>query len=149
MTLTAESHAGLTTGLTTGLYIDGAWIEAAETFEDLNPATGELLVEVASGSAQDIDSAVRAARSALEGAWAATPGAARGALLNKLADLVERDAAELARLEALDVGKPVGQPGMLDVPNAVGADVVAEWPVGRRGLGRADVSAEVVGHVRA
>lgn len=115
MTLTAEPNAGLTAGL----YIDGAWIEAVETFDDLNPATGELLVKVASASAQDIDRAVSAARAALEGAWGATPGVARGALLNKLADLVERDAAELARLEALDVGKPVGQPGMLDVPNAV------------------------------
>ena len=115
MTLTAEPNAGLTTGL----YIDGAWTEAADTFDDINPATGELLVRVASGSADDIDRAVNAARAALEGAWGATSGVARGALLYRLADLVERDAAELARLEALDVGKPVGQPGMLDVPNAV------------------------------
>ena len=115
MTLTAEPNAGFTTGL----YIDGAWTEAVETFDDVNPATGALLVKVASGSAEDVDRAVRAARAALDGAWGATPGVARGALLNKLADLVERDAAELARLEALDVGKPVGQPGMLDVPNAV------------------------------
>lgn len=115
MTITA----GPETGLTTGLFIDGAWSAAAETFVDLNPSTGELLVEVSSGTAADIDRAVRAARAALEGAWAATPGVARGALLNRLADLVERDAAELARLEALDVGKPVGQPGMLDIPNAV------------------------------
>ena len=43
----------------------------------------------------------------------------RGALLNRLADLVERDGDQLARLEAIDIGKPVGQPAMLDVPNAV------------------------------
>ncbi|KRC46442.1 MULTISPECIES: phenylacetaldehyde dehydrogenase StyD [unclassified Nocardioides] len=115
MTITA----GPESGLTTGLFIDGAWSHAQDTFADLNPATGELLAEVSSGSAADIDRAVVAARAALEGAWGATPGVARGALLHRLADLVERDAAELARLEALDVGKPVGQPGMLDIPNAV------------------------------
>ncbi|KRB80110.1 betaine-aldehyde dehydrogenase [Nocardioides sp. Root190] len=115
MTLTVEPA----TGFTTGLYIDGAWSKAEESFDDTNPATGELLVKVASASVSDVDRAVVAARRALEGAWAQTPGAARGALLNRLADLVERDAAELARLEALDVGKPVGQPGMLDIPNAV------------------------------
>lgn len=115
MTLTAEPNAEITTGL----YIDGAWSDATESFDDLNPATGELLVKVASGSAEDIDRAVRAARAALDGAWGSTSGVARAGLLNRLADLIERDANELACLEALDVGKPVAQPGMLDVPNAV------------------------------
>ncbi|KQY55720.1 betaine-aldehyde dehydrogenase [Aeromicrobium sp. Root495] len=105
--------------LTTNLLIDGEWVEAAETFDDLNPADGSLLARVAAGSAADVDRAVRAARAALDGAWGATPGVARGALLNKLADLVERDAAIIARLEALDIGKPVAQPGMLDIPNTV------------------------------
>ncbi|MCR6483661.1 aldehyde dehydrogenase family protein [Amycolatopsis sp. OK19-0408] len=115
MTLTADPG----TGFTTGLFIDGAWTDAAATFDDLNPATGELLTRVADASAEDVDRAVGAARAALEGAWGDTPGVARGRLLNKLADLVERDAPELARLEALDIGKPAGQPAMLDVPNAV------------------------------
>ncbi|KOX12650.1 phenylacetaldehyde dehydrogenase StyD [Nocardiopsis sp. NRRL B-16309] len=115
MTTTAES----VTAFTTGLYIDGVWATAAETFDNLNPATGELLVKVSSGSAEDIDRAVQAARTALDGVWAETTGVARGRLLNRLADLIERDAAEFARLEALDVGKPVGQPGILDVPNTV------------------------------
>lgn len=47
-------------------------------------------------------------------------GVERGKILNRVADLIERDADLLARLEALDVGKPIGQPGMLDVPNAAG-----------------------------
>lgn len=115
MTLTADTR----TGFTTGLFIDGAWTDAAATFEDLNPATGEVLARVADASAEDVDRAVRAARAALEGAWGETPGVARGHLLNKLADLVERDAQELARLEALDIGKPAGQPAMLDVPNTI------------------------------
>lgn len=60
-----------------------------------------------------------AARAQLEGEWGALPGAARGQILHRIAYLIERDAEKLATLEALDVGKPVGQPQMLDVPNAV------------------------------
>lgn len=106
-------------GMTTQLFINGVWSDAAETFDDLNPATGEVLVKVANGSAEDIGRAVGAARTVLDGEWSSTPGAARAALLLKLADLIERDADHLARMEALDIGKPVGQPAMLDVPNAV------------------------------
>lgn len=115
MTVTADTS----TELTTEMFIDGAWTAAQETFDDLNPATGKLLAKIANGSAADVDRAVVAARRALDGQWGDTPGVARARLLNRLADLIERDAAILARLEALDIGKPVGQPGMLDVPNAV------------------------------
>ena len=103
----------------TGLFIDGKWRAAASTFDDLNPATGKVIVRIAAGDELDVDDAVRAARRALTGEWADMPGAGRAALLNRLADLIERDADELARLEAIDVGKPVGQPTVLDVPNAV------------------------------
>lgn len=115
MTLTAEPG----TELTTQLFINGDWSDAEETFDNLNPATGQLLAKVANGSAADVDRAVRAARAALDGAWGETPGVARGALLRRLADLVERDADTLARLESLDIGKPAAQPAMLDVPNAI------------------------------
>jgi acyl-CoA reductase-like NAD-dependent aldehyde dehydrogenase len=115
MTLTADAD----TGLTTQLFINGEWQHASETFDDLNPSTGRLLTKVANGSNLDVDRAVRAARAALDGAWGDLPGVARGALLNKLADLIERDAEELARLESLDIGKPAAQPAMLDVPNAI------------------------------
>ena len=115
MTVTADTS----TDLTTEMFIDGTWSQAQETFDDLNPATGELLAKIANGSAEDVDRAVRAARRALDGEWGDTPGIVRARLLNRLADLIERDAEVLARLEALDIGKPVGQPGMLDIPNAV------------------------------
>ncbi|MGN6252927.1 MAG: phenylacetaldehyde dehydrogenase StyD [Marmoricola sp.] len=122
MTLTAETTSAARpdpeVGLTTGMLIDGAWCDADATFDDLNPATGRLLVRVAHGSTADVDRAVAAARTALDGAWGQTPGVTRGVLLHRLAELVERDAAVLARLEALDIGKPVGQPAMLDIPNA-------------------------------
>jgi betaine-aldehyde dehydrogenase len=58
------------------------------------------------------------ARAQLEGDWAAMPGAERGRILNRVADLIERDGERLAQLESLDIGKPAGQPAMLDIPNA-------------------------------
>jgi betaine-aldehyde dehydrogenase len=106
-------------GVNTGLFIDGHWRAAADTFDDLNPATGTLLTRVAAASESDVDDAVAAARRAFEGEWGRTSGAARGAVLNRLAELIERDADEFARIEALDVGKPATQPALLDVPNAV------------------------------
>ena len=91
------------TDFITDMYIDGAWTSAGERFDDLNPSTGQVLAKVANGSAEDVDRAVRAARRALEGQWVDTPGVIRGSLLHLLADLIERDSAELARLEALDL----------------------------------------------
>jgi len=104
----------------TELLINGQWGPAAEeaTFADLNPATEEKLVDIAAASAGDVDAAVNAARAQLDGEWGALPGAARGQILNRIADLIERDAEKLATLEALDIGKPIGQPQMLDLPNA-------------------------------
>lgn len=103
----------------TGLFIDGSWRAAATTFDDLNPATGKVVARIAAGDESDVDDAVGAARRALAGAWADVSGPGRALLLNRLADLIERDADELARLEAVDIGKPIGQPAVLDVPNAV------------------------------
>jgi len=116
MTVTEHRHP---TDLATGLFIDGVWSRAAEEFDVLEPATGAVLTRVSNGTAQDVDRAVAAARAALNGAWGATSGPARGQLLSRLADLVERDAGILAELEARDIGKPVGQPALLDIPNTV------------------------------
>ncbi|MBY4383954.1 aldehyde dehydrogenase family protein [Rhodococcus fascians] len=121
MTAVQESAApSLPTGTATELYIAGHWHGASDggTFTDLNPTTEQPLAEIAAATASDVDAAVRAARAQLGGEWGATPGAVRGQLLNRVADLIERDGDLLARLEALDVGKPVGQPAMLDIPNA-------------------------------
>ncbi|SBS79692.1 putative aldehyde dehydrogenase DhaS [uncultured Mycobacterium sp.] len=116
----ASSATRLPAGTATELFINGQWGPATggATLADLNPASEEKLVDVAAGSAEDVDTAVTAARAQLEGDWAALPGAGRGQILNRIADLIERDADTLAILEALDVGKPVGQPQMLDIPNA-------------------------------
>ncbi|MFD4197214.1 phenylacetaldehyde dehydrogenase StyD [Amycolatopsis thermoflava] len=101
------------------LFLAGQWRDGTGgTFADLNPATEEKLVDVAAASAQDVDAAVKAARAQLAGEWAALSGSQRGLILNRVADLIDRDAELLARLEALDIGKPVGQPTVLDMPNA-------------------------------
>jgi acyl-CoA reductase-like NAD-dependent aldehyde dehydrogenase len=90
------------------LYIGGEWRPSAsgETFESLDPATAEPWYEVARGSAEDVDRAVRAARAAFEDpAWAGLTHTARGALLRRLGDLIAENAETLARTESLDNGK--------------------------------------------
>jgi len=90
--------------------IDNKWVDPVEggSFETLNPATGEVIAQVAAGTAADVDKADKAARRALEsGPWNTMDAADRGRLLYKLADLVERDAEELAALESLNCGKTI------------------------------------------
>lgn len=100
------------------LLIDGRRAAAlsGRTFETLNPATGEVLARVAEAGAEDIDVAVRSARAAFEGPWGQMKASERGALLLKLAELIRRDEAELARLESLDSGKPVSAIARQDLP---------------------------------
>ncbi len=89
------------------LLIGGRWLVATsgETFDTLNPATGEPLCRVASGDAADVEAAVAAAQAAFE-PWAAMMPAQRERLLHRLADLMEQHKDELAQLETLDNGKP-------------------------------------------
>jgi phenylacetaldehyde dehydrogenase len=103
------------------LFIDGRWVDAAsgETFVTPNPATGEGLATVASGEAEDIDRAVRAARRAFEdGPWSRLTPSERGRLIWKIGDLILEHVDELAQLETLDNGKPFGIAQAADVPLA-------------------------------
>jgi aldehyde dehydrogenase (NAD+) len=82
--------------------------ESGRTFPTFNPATGEEIAQVAEADAANVDKAVKAARHAFEqGQWRKTFASERGRLLHRLADLVERNADELARLETLDNGMPL------------------------------------------
>ena len=104
------------------LFIDGKWTESrsGRTFATLNPATGDVLAHPAEAGAEDVDLAVRAARRAFDGgAWARMTAMDRGRLLQRLADVVERRADEIARVETLDVGKPITHSRKGDVPGAV------------------------------
>jgi acyl-CoA reductase-like NAD-dependent aldehyde dehydrogenase len=94
------------------LYIDGRWVDprSGDHFDTLNPATGEVLEEVASAGRQDADIAVMAARRAFDdGSWGPLSAPRdRSALLLRVAELIRRDRDRLAELETLDNGKPLG-----------------------------------------
>src|SRR6202047_4428347 len=104
------------------LLINGKWVDAAsgKTFATYNPATGEVLANVAAGDKEDIDRAVKAARAAFEtGPWSKISPSERGRLLWKLADLLEKHTEEFAQPESLDNGKPLKVARAADVPLAV------------------------------
>ncbi|MFO0930555.1 MAG: aldehyde dehydrogenase family protein [Gemmataceae bacterium] len=106
------------------LLIGGKWRDSVsgKTFPTLNPATGEVICHVAEGDRADVDLAVAAARKAFEeGPWPKMSAAERGRLLNKLADLIERNKEELAALEALDNGKPYRDALTADLPLVIKA----------------------------
>ena len=88
-------------------YIDGSWVESqgGTTRKITSPATGEILAEVAEGTAADVDRAVEAAKAAFDTWYDATPGERQAALL-KMADIVDEHAEEFGRLESHNVGKP-------------------------------------------
>ncbi len=92
-----------------GLFIGGEVVEPAsgDVREVREPATGELLARAAIAGEADIDRAIEAARGALEGEWGKTSGTARARLLHALADAIAANRAELAELEARNVGKAI------------------------------------------
>ena len=91
------------------LFINNEWVDATgrATFETIDPATEEPIAAVARADAADVDRAARAADAAMRGAWRQVAPMERGRLLFKLADLIAANRDELARLETLDVGKPL------------------------------------------
>ncbi|REJ66139.1 MAG: aldehyde dehydrogenase family protein [Planctomycetota bacterium] len=106
----------------TECFIGGQWQPAVsgKTFETINPATEEVIAQVAEGEAADIDLAAKAAREALEnGPWGEMDARDRGRLIYQLADRIEAEAEELAALETLDNGKPIGESSKVDVPLVV------------------------------
>lgn len=87
-------------------YIDGAFEHAAAEFDSIDPSTGAVWARMPAASADDVDRAVRAADRALnDAAWVNLTASARGKLLYRLAELIERDAPRLAELETRDTGK--------------------------------------------
>jgi betaine-aldehyde dehydrogenase len=107
----------------TNLFIGGEWSEAADvgSFAVIDPSSSSVIADVASATADDVDRAVRAARHQVDsGAWAALSGRDRGLLLNRLADLLERDTTYVAQLEALDVGRPIGE-SVINVTGGIAA----------------------------
>ncbi|MGB5865420.1 MAG: aldehyde dehydrogenase family protein [Sulfitobacter sp.] len=91
--------------------IGGVWgpCDSGEVMSLVNPSDGSKLCDIASGGASDIDRAVAAARAAFDGPWGRATAVERGRVLMKIGALVLENTDELAKLEALDVGKPLSQ----------------------------------------
>jgi aldehyde dehydrogenase (NAD+) len=107
----------------TKLLINNRWVpsESGKTFATVNPSTGEEICQIAEADAADVEKAVKAARHAFEhGPWRKMPASERGRLINRLADLIETHADELARLESVDNGKPFTIAKAVDVAATVG-----------------------------
>jgi len=113
-----ESIEGVSVKKRNELYINGAWHEPEEAryIKTQNPATGEVLSEIAVGGERDIDTAVKAARIAYEGEWSMISGAERGKLLFQLARRIQECSKELALIETLDGGKPIRESRDVDLP---------------------------------
>ena len=113
------------------MLIDGKWVSAVsgESFEVMNPATGNVIAHVPEGDKADIDAAVRAARRAFEaGPWASMSPSDRSKIIWRIGDLISKYRDELAEVESLDNGKPMTVAKAADVPLA--ADIfqyMAGW----------------------
>ena len=103
------------------MLINGKWVDSAsgKTFPTYDPATGEVMAQIAEGDREDINRAVQAARQAFEnGPWRKLTVSERGRLIWKLGDLLEQNLEEFAELESLDNGKPLTVARVADIPLA-------------------------------
>ncbi|MCD6638395.1 MAG: aldehyde dehydrogenase family protein [Nocardioides sp.] len=102
-----------------GLFIDGEFTDGTGTsFKSINPATEEVLAEVAEASEADVDRAVKAARRAYTRVWSRMSGAERAKYLYRIARIIQERGRELAVLESIDNGKPIKESRDFDVPTA-------------------------------
>ena len=102
------------------LFINNEWRdgEGSKTLDVVNPATEEIVAEVASADRADVDAAVRAARAALNGPWSKMSARDRGRLLWRVGDALMERADEIARLETLHNGKPIFESRQIEIPAA-------------------------------
>lgn len=124
-TRTAEDWRARASALTytANHFIDGEYRTSTSgaRFEAVNPATGEMLTDVASGEAADVDAAVASAKASFErGTWSRADPDARAEVLQRFAGLIETEAETLALTEALNIGKPIRDVIGADLPNVIG-----------------------------
>ena len=112
-----ESRAVVDLRASYGLFIDGEMVDGRGTpFKTVNPATEEVLAEVAEANDADVDRAVTAARKAYDRVWGPMPGRERAKYLYRIARIIQERGRELAVLESLDNGKPIRESRDVDVP---------------------------------
>jgi aminomuconate-semialdehyde/2-hydroxymuconate-6-semialdehyde dehydrogenase len=99
-------------------YVDGRFVGGVREFDDINPADGSVIAKVAEADRELVAAAVAAARKAVNGAWGRTVVRERAALLNKIADGIERRSEEFLEAEVADTGKPKHLARRLDIPRA-------------------------------
>ncbi|HEY7226224.1 MAG TPA: aldehyde dehydrogenase family protein [Micromonosporaceae bacterium] len=101
-----------------GLFLNGAFVDPRDggSRKTVNPATEEVLAEVAEAGPSDVDAAVRAARHAYETVWAPMRGADRAKYLFRIARIIQERSRELAVLESIDNGKPIRESRDVDLP---------------------------------
>ncbi|TDC41770.1 aldehyde dehydrogenase family protein [Micromonospora sp. KC213] len=113
-----ESRSVVDIKPTYGLFIDGRFVDPSDggSLKSINPASEEVLAEVAEGGPADVDHAVRAARTAYEQVWGPMPGRDRAKYLFRIARIIQERSRELAVLESLDNGKPIKEARDVDLP---------------------------------
>ncbi|MGM7702876.1 aldehyde dehydrogenase [Pseudalkalibacillus sp. Hm43] len=101
-------------------FIDGSYVDSInmKTFDNINPATEEVMGKVAEGGKEEVDLAVAAAKRALKGPWKDFTTQERSAVLRRIGDLILERLEELAALEAMDTGKPYQMALEVDIPRA-------------------------------
>ncbi|MHA6574590.1 aldehyde dehydrogenase family protein [Pseudomonas yamanorum] len=119
MTKYASNSHSIVTQPSEQFYIDGCWVSPviAASLPVVNPATEEVVAQVASGSAEDVDRAVAAARAAFAG-WSATPAASRALVLGKIHELILERKEQLAQALSLEMGAAIGFARAMQVPLA-------------------------------
>ncbi|MBU3659519.1 MAG: aldehyde dehydrogenase family protein [Flavobacteriales bacterium] len=102
------------------LFIDGKWVapSSKKYFETINPATEEVLAEIAYANEKDVDLAVKAARKAYTNVWSKMPASERAKYIYRIARLMQERAREFAVIESLDAGKTIRESRDIDVPLA-------------------------------
>ena len=112
-----ESRAVVDIKESYGLFVNGEFTPGGgASFKTVNPATEEVLAEVAEADAADVDRAVKAARKAHDKVWGPMPGRERAKYLYRIARIIQERSRELAVLESIDNGKPIKESRDVDVP---------------------------------
>jgi aldehyde dehydrogenase (NAD+) len=101
-----------------GHYIGGEWVEPAETYTTVEPASEEPLAEVGQATPEEVASAVEAAREAYENGWSSLPGSERAKYLFRIARILQERSREFAVLESINGGKPIKESRDVDLPLA-------------------------------
>jgi aldehyde dehydrogenase (NAD+) len=101
-----------------GLYVGGEWLEPAETYTTVSPATEEVLAEIGQAGEADVARAVESARTAFENGWSSLPGSERAKYLFRIARILQERSREFAVLESLNGGKPIKESRDVDLPLA-------------------------------